>query len=224
MIKLCSILKNRIVDSDVNQLIMKRMLLIFLLSILLNSINKTVVFAQDNMLCQGAYWTEDEAAAIMKKWASEWTTRADWEKRAEIIRHGIIAGMKFDQMPKVENNFNPIIHSTREMDGYIVENIAFESFPGFYITGNLYRPLKPDKKCPAILSSHGHGPDGRMSKDAQIRNAAFARMGAVVFAYDMIGYNDSKQVTHKMSVGLIASDFQQQKGYRLLSVAARCGC
>lgn len=190
---------------------MKRILIIFLFPILLNSINHPVIFAQENMLCQGAYWTEDEAAVNMKKWASEWTTRADWEKRANMIRQGLISGMKLDQMPEVDNNFRPIIHSTREMDGYIVENIAIESFPGFYVTGNLYRPLRTDKKCPAILSAHGHGPDGRMGKDAQIRNAAFARMGAVVFAYDMIGYNDSKQVTHKMPVALLLQTFNSKR-------------
>ena len=168
-------------------------------------------FSQENMLCQGAYWTEDEAAAMLKKWASEWNTKEDWEKRSEIIRQGLISGMKLDQMPKVDNNFNPVINSTREMDGYIVENIAIQSFPGFYITGNLYRPLEGNKKCPAILSPHGHGADGRMSKDAQTRFAAFARMGAVVFAYDMIGYNDSKQVTHKMPVALLLQTFNSKR-------------
>lgn len=170
------------------------------------------LFAQNNMLCQGAYWTEDEAAAMLKKWSTEWTTRADWEKRAEIIRQGIISGMKLDKMPKVNNNFNPIIHSTREMDGYIVENIAIESFPGYYITGNLYRPLKTNKKCPAILSPHGHSERNlRMNSDVQTRCAAFARMGAVVFAYDMVGFGDSKQVTHKIPIALPLQTFNSKR-------------
>ena len=108
-------------------------------------------FSQDKNLCQGEYWSEDQASLIMKKWATEWKTKADWEKRGEVIRQGLIKGMKLDQMPKVDNNFNAIIHSTHNMDGYIVENIAIESFPGFYITGNLYRPAKVDKRCPASL-------------------------------------------------------------------------
>jgi uncharacterized protein len=169
------------------------------------------VYAQKNMLCQGAYWTEDEAAAMLKKWSSEWTTRADWEKRAEVIRQGLIKGMKLDQMPKVDNNFKPIIHSTREMDGYIVENIAIESFPGFYITGNLYRPLKTDKKCPAILTPHGHWDDRRMMEDVQKRCACFAKMGAVAFAYDMVGYGDSKQVSHKIPVALLLQTFNSKR-------------
>jgi dienelactone hydrolase len=150
---------------------------------------------------------------MLKKWESEWTTRADWEKRAEVIRHGLITGMKYDQMPKAGNDFKTIIHSTREMNGYILENIAIESFPGFYITGNLYRPLKTDKKSPAILSPHGHWEDRRMSEDVQKRCACFAKMGAVVFAYDMVGYGDSKQVTHKMPVALL---LQTYNGKRVL--------
>jgi len=171
----------------------------------------TQIKAQDNMLCRDAYWTEDQASVIMKRWASEWKTKADWEKRADVIRQGIIKGMKFDQMPKVGDNFKPIIHSTRTMDGYIVENIAIESFPGFYITGNLYRPIKADKKCPAILSPHGHWEDRRFSADVQTRCACFARMGAVVFAYDMVGYGDSKQVNHNISIALLLQTFNSKR-------------
>jgi dienelactone hydrolase len=169
------------------------------------------LFARDNMLCQGACWTEDEGAAMLKKWASEWTTQADWEKRAEVIRRGLITGMKLDQMPAPGSTFKPIIHSTREMDGYIVENIAVESFPGYYITGNLYRPLKTDKKCPAVLSPHGHWEDRRMMDDVQKRCASFALMGAVVFAYDMVGYGDSKQVSHKIPIALLLQTFNSKR-------------
>jgi dienelactone hydrolase len=171
------------------------------------------VSAQENMLCQGAYWTEDEAAIFMKQTASTWTTQADWEKRVEVIRNGIIEGMKLEQMPARTAPFNTIIHSTREMDGYIVENIAIESFPGFFITGNLYRPLNPAPftKSPAILSVHGHGPDLRFGESMQTRSAAFARMGAVVFAFDMIGYGDSKQVDHKIPIALTLQTYNSQR-------------
>jgi dienelactone hydrolase len=168
-------------------------------------------YSQDNMLCQDAYWTEDQANIIMKKWTSEWKTKADWEKRAEVIRQGIIKGMKLDQMPNGGNDFKPIIRNTRTMDGYIVENIAIESFPGFYITGNLYRPVKADKKCAAILTPHGHWQDRRMSPDVQTRCACFARMGAVVFAYDMVGYGDSRQVDHKIPIALLLQTYNSKR-------------
>lgn len=185
----------------------------FLLLALAGMVYTTPSIAQDDMLCQGAYWTEDEANIHMKQWAKEWTTKADWEKRAAVIREGLVKGMKLDQMPKRDAPFNVITHSTREMDGYIVENIAIESFPGFYITGNLYRPAsrEPFQKSPGILSVHGHGVDPRYGESVQKRSAAFARMGAVVFAYDMIGYGDSKQVDHKMPIALTIQTYNSQR-------------
>lgn len=189
----------------------KRIVVLICIGVLL--LYKNTLFAQENMLSQGAYWTEDEANIQMKKWASEWTSRPDWEDRSEVIRDGIISGMKLDQMPKRDTPFHVLIHSTREMDGYIVENIAIESFPGFFITGNLYRPSSevPFQKSPGILSVHGHGIDLRFGESVQKRSAAFARMGAVVFAYDMIGYGDSKQVDHKISIALSIQTYNSQR-------------
>ena len=91
-------------------------------------------YSQDNMLCQGYYWTEDEANIMMKKFAMKWDDINSWAKRAEIIKQGIIQGMKLEQMTIFNDEFNPVTKNTRIMDGYIVENIAIESFPGFYIT------------------------------------------------------------------------------------------
>lgn len=45
---------------------------------------------------------------------------------------------------------------------------------------------------PVILNPHGHYSNGRFSKHVQKRCAAFARMGAIAFSYDMVGFGDSK--------------------------------
>ncbi|MEN8115470.1 MAG: CocE/NonD family hydrolase [Bacteroidota bacterium] len=169
------------------------------------------VHGQENMLCQGKHWTEDEANLMMKEFDNEWHDLISWEKRAEIIRQGIIEGMQLEKMPTSEGNFNPIVRNTRVLDGYIVENIAIESFTGFYITGNLYRPVENNKKYAAILSPHGHTSDKRLREDVQKRSAAFARMGAVVFAYDMVGYGESHQVNHKMPIALVLQTYNSKR-------------
>ena len=167
--------------------------------------------AQEGMLCQGHFWTEDEANLMMKKFGEQWNDLKSWEQRADRIRKGIIEGMKLDQMPVIEGNFNPIIKNTRKFDGYIVENIAIESFPGFYITGNLYRPTDNSRKNAAILSPHGHLKNKRLREDVQTRCAVLATMGAVVFAYDMVGYAESLQVTHRMPIALLLQTWNSRR-------------
>ncbi len=169
------------------------------------------LISQDAMLCVGAHWTEDEANSKMKEFRTTWDDLETWESRADIIRKGIISGMQLEKMPDIVDQFNPIIHSRREMDGYTVENIAIESFPGFWITGNLYSPLQAREKNPAILCPHGHAKDKRFTADVQIRSAALARMGAIVFAYDMVGRGESLQVSHKMPIALLLQTYNSKR-------------
>ena len=169
------------------------------------------IYSQDNMLCVGHHWTEDEANLIMKEFSKQWDDINSWEKRAEIIKRGIIKGMQLDKMPRTNGNFNPIIRNKKIMDGYIVENIAIESFPGFYITGNIYRPTEKKEKYAAILCPHGHMKDKRFTDYVQLRSAVFARMGAVVFAYDMVGYGECLQVDHKNPIALLLQTYNSRR-------------
>lgn len=170
-----------------------------------------ITYAQEDVLCVGRYWTEDEANLVMKDFAKEWNDLNSWEKRAGTIKSGIESGMKLDKMPEIQGDFNPIMGRKRVLDGYTVENIAIESFPGFYITGNIYSPLEPSEKNAAILSPHGHMSDKRLKEDVQKRCATLARMGAIVFAYDMVGYAEADQTTHKMPIALLLQTWNSKR-------------
>ena len=131
----------------------------------------------------------------LNKLASTYQNIEQWQKRVETVRHGILQGAQLWPIPE-KTPLRPRIHSRRTHNGYIVENIAFESLPGFFVTGNLYRPLEVINRSPIILCPHGHFEGGRFREDMQQRCATFARMGAVAFSYDMVGWEESNQLNH----------------------------
>lgn len=153
-----------------------------------------------DMLCVGKYWTEKEGADFLDAMKKQYTTKKEWEKRARLIKEHILKGTGLEKFP-VKCPLNPIIGDKRVYDGYQVQNVAFESLPGVYVTGSLYMPTNAKGKLPGIISPHGHwskpGDVGRYRPDAQKRFAAFARMGAIVFGYDMVGYGQMGELGWK---------------------------
>ena len=148
-------------------------------------------------LCIGAYYTEEEGAANLVVLRKSYQTKDEWLKRREIIKHGILEGAGLIPFP-AKTPLKPIYTDERKYDGYSVKNVAIETLPGVFLTGSLYLPAKRNEKMAGILSAHGHwaNPEdyGRYRADAQNRCASFARMGAVVFSYDMVGYGEMKDL------------------------------
>ncbi|SVC49690.1 uncharacterized protein METZ01_LOCUS302544, partial [marine metagenome] len=129
---------------------------------------------------------EEEGARNLKAFGKTFSTLEEWQERAKRNREGILKGAGLVPLPK-RSPLDVYPHSRKEMNGYSVENVRFESFPGFFVTGNLYRPLRKGGlgKFAGILCPHGHSKEGRLAEYTQARCASLARMGAVVFAYDM---------------------------------------
>ena len=153
-------------------------------------------------LCRGHYHSEGEAREQLARFGGSYSTLDEWKARARGVREGILRGAGLDPMPG-KCKLNPIIRSRRDYRGYTVENVAFESLPGFFVTGNLYRPQAGNRPFAGVLCPHGHFREpnggGRFRDDMQKRCATLARMGAVVFSYDMVGWGESNQVSHKYS-------------------------
>ena len=168
-------------------------------------------YIADPMICNGRHWTEAQGKEKMKEFSELWTDANSWEKRAKTIKQNILKGMEWDKISSYNGPINVIKHSQKIMDKYTVENIALESFPGFYVTGNLYRPIKKQNQLPAILSPHGHLENKRFTDYVQLRSAYLASKGAIVFAYDMVGYGESKQVRHKMPISLLLQTWNSKR-------------
>lgn len=152
---------------------------------------------QEVELCQGYYQTEEEAKDQLARFRQSYTDLKGWKQRKEVIRRQILRGADLHPLPR-RGEQRVIRHSKRVYDGYSVENVAVESFPGVFVTGALYRPVGQEGPFAGILSPHGHwqepGDYGRYRPDVQYRCATLARMGAVVFTYDMTGYGESEAI------------------------------
>lgn len=124
------------------------------------------------------------------------SSRHEWEARAQYLREHVLVSCGLWPLPP-RTPLNAHVFGRIDRDGYSIEKVYFETYPGFFLAGNLYRPLGRGKgPFPAILNPHGHWSNGRMAdeKDGSIaaRCISFARQGMIAFSYDMVGYNDSR--------------------------------
>jgi len=152
------------------------------------------------------------------------TSRAEWEQRAAYLREHVLASAGLLPLPP-KCELGPVVFDEQKHADYSVSKVYFASLPGFYVTGNLYRPVG-DGPFPAVLSPHGHWTYGRLENTPLVsgpgRAINLARQGFVVFTYDMIGYNDSRQLTHtfggrrELLWGLSLSGLQLWNGIRSL--------
>ncbi len=146
-------------------------------------------------------------------------TRLQWEARRQRVREQVLVATGLWPMPP-RTPLAPVIHGKIDRDDYTIEKVFFASLPGHYVSGNLYRPRGRSGKRPGVLCPHGHWPNGRFYEapeaaaaeqirqgaektmegaryPLQARCAQLARMGCVVFHYDMVGVADSTAIAHR---------------------------
>ncbi|MGC2661852.1 MAG: hypothetical protein WA324_28165, partial [Bryobacteraceae bacterium] len=128
-----------------------------------------------------------------------YASRAEWEARKVYLRRQILSAAGLLPMPD-RTPLHPQVFGRLERRGYSIEKVLLETLPGYYLGGNLYRPVGRSGKLPAILNPHGHWPYGRLENEPLDSNPSFgislARQGYIVFAWDMVGYNDTRQTPH----------------------------
>jgi dienelactone hydrolase len=142
-------------------------------------------------------------------------TAAEWRERAAAVRRQILVSQGLWPMP-TRGPLKAVIHGRIEREDYAVEKVYFESAPGFFVTGSLYRPLRPVGRVPAVLFAHGHWKDARLSEETEAKLRVelatgaerfeqggrsrfqamcvqLARMGCVVWQWDMLSDSDARQ-------------------------------
>ena len=147
-------------------------------------------------------------------------SKEEWAKRADFVRRRVLVSQGLWPLP-TRSPLNAVIHGKSEKEDYTVEKAYFESVPGLYVTGNLYRPKNVQGAVPAVLFAHGHWQDARLSEETEenlrkeIATGAerfekggrsrfqsmcvqLARMGCVVWQWDMLSDSDSKQISREI--------------------------
>lgn len=147
-----------------------------------------------------------------------------WAARREAVRRQVQLAMGLWPLPPA-TPLEAQVHSPVDGGDYIVEAVVFQSYPGHYVSGSLYRPkeMSEGARLPAVLCPHGHWPQGRFYDNGpdgvrqqialgaerfeeggrsplQARCMQLARMGCVALLYDMIGYADSQQMEHRPGI------------------------
>ena len=91
------------------------------------------------------------------------TTLEAWKSRSAYLKDHILSSAGLLPLPE-KTPLNPKVFGEKPHADYTVSKVYFESLPGFFVTGNLYRPAGPSAKgpFPAILSPHGHWDYGRL--------------------------------------------------------------
>src|ERR1035437_123054 len=145
-------------------------------------------------------YTIEQGAKHLEKLLTLYSNAKEFDQRKKELRECLIKTLGIN--PHLKGGpLHSIMRPEVVMNGYTVQNVAFESMPGYYVTGSLYKPLKGKGPFPVILSPHGHfysetnkaisQDSGRYAPDMQTYCAGLAKMGAIVFIYDMYSWGES---------------------------------
>lgn len=173
---------------------------------------------------------------------------SEWKQRAEYVRRQLLVANGLWPMP-TKHPLNAVVYGKVERDEYTVEKVILQTGHGLLCTGSLYRPKAPPSgKYPAVLCPHGHWLNGRFYEhtDAQFqqelnskaeslpsgryplqaRCVQLARMGCLVFMYDMLGYADNIPLPHSLTHGFAKQrpDLSSPEKWGLFSAQSELRC
>jgi dienelactone hydrolase len=172
----------------------------------------------------------------------------EWNQRKQLVLTQIQVALGLWPMP-ARPEIQATVHGRVEREDYTVDRVIFESAPGLLVTGSLYLPKNPVGKLPTVLCPHGHWANGRFHDHGektiaqelesggetdpvcgrhplQSRCVQLARMGCMVFIYDMLGYADGGSLTQELAHGFAKQrpDLSSPERWGLFSAQSELRC
>jgi dienelactone hydrolase len=140
-----------------------------------------------------------EAAALDAKYADDLVPTDQWNAKRKQYLDEYYYMLGLSPLPE-KTPLRPVVTATNKYDGYIVENLHYQSRPGLYVTGNLYRPaeIKKGEKLPAVFYVCGHSGRGRNGNKVayQSHGIWFARHGYVCLVIDSLQLGEIAATHH----------------------------
>ncbi len=132
---------------------------------------------------------------------TNYRTREEWEAARPALREELFDMLGLSPRP-ASLPLQATVTGVTEHPEFIVEKLHFQSLPGLYVTGNLYRPREQQHPLPAILYVCGHG---QVKQDGvsfgnkthyQHHGGWFARNGYVCLTIDTLQLGEIEGIHH----------------------------
>jgi Acetyl xylan esterase (AXE1) len=125
--------------------------------------------------------------------------RRDWEKVGAVADWEKFRKPRLDALRASLGTFPPRTPLRAEVvsrrdygDGFVLENVIFESRPGLVVTANRYLPSKITGRIPAIVVVHSHH-FPKVQSELQDLGMTWARGGVAVLIMDQLGSGERLQ-------------------------------
>lgn len=136
---------------------------------------------------QRSHWNQVSSDA----WAGI-ESRAAWEKFREEKMAKLAASLGQFPATPAQMNVQVTGRIERASDGFVIENLVYESRPGLWVSGNLYKPLQIAEQAPGILLCHAHHTP-KEHGELQDMGMTWARAGCYVLVPDHLGHGERRQ-------------------------------
>ena len=115
-------------------------------------------------------------------------------------RQAVLKSLGLDPLPS-RTDLKLKITGVVKRDGYRIEKLRFESFPGLLVTAHLYIP-DGDGPFPVILNPHGHWPYKKIAPPVQARGISLALEGFAALMVDSPGFSwDENEFNERIGIG-----------------------
>jgi dienelactone hydrolase len=126
------------------------------------------------------------------------TTKAEWEEKRPRLKRELLDMLGLWPLPE-KTDLKAAVTGTLERGDVVIEKLHYQSRPGLYVTGNLYRPKDTGgKKLPAILYVCGHSGRGRDGNKTAFQDHGlwFASNGYICLVVDTLQLGEVAGIHH----------------------------